>query len=180
MWQTFVRDNESILLYNVSELCPASLYLGSVGYSRICTYTGYSTFKKMKGVKNQVIKAKTKGKAKLEEIQKKDWAEPTGSALKAAASVVSLIPPPVGNVLKGALSMGGAVLNPDPTLGDLRRAKEEIIEEVKVAFLEVAKDMGDITPELLDLRSDIQDLLKLVSDKEFYEGEARRGFWKKP
>ena len=30
--------------------------------------------------------------------------------------------------------------------------------------------MGDITPELLDLRSDMQDLLKLVSDREFYEG----------
>ena len=69
------------------------------------------------------------------------------------------------------------VLNEIGILGDgsdtyekANRSKEEIIDEVKIAFLEVAKDMGDITPELLDLRSDMQDLLKLVSDREFYEG----------
>ena len=123
----------------------------------------------MKGFKDQVVNAGKKGKDKLDDIKSKEWAEPTGKALKAAASVVSVIPPPVGSVLKGALSMGGTVLNPDPTLADLRRAKEEIKEEMKIAFIEVTRNMGDITSELSTLRSDIQPLLKLISDKEFYE-----------
>ena len=62
----------------------------------------------------------------------------------------------MGNVLKGALSVGGAVLNPDPTLGNLRRAKEEIKDEIKIAFIEVAQDMGEIKPELSLLRNDIE------------------------
>ena len=81
---------------------------------------------KMKQVKDQALNAGKKGKEKLEAIQSQEWAEPTGIALKAAAGVVSVIPPPVGSVLKGALSMGGAVLNPDPALADITRAKNEI------------------------------------------------------
>ena len=125
---------------------------------------------KVKEVKDQVLETGKKGKAKLEEIQKKEWAEPTGTALKAAASAVSLIPPPVGNVLKGALSLGATVLNPDPSLADLRRAKEEIKDEMKTAVHEVAKDMANIVGELSALRTDMEDVLKLISDKEFYEG----------
>ena len=125
---------------------------------------------KVKAAKDQVLEAGKKGKAKLEEIQKKDWAEPTATALKAAASAVSLIPPPVGNVLEGALSLGATVLNPDPSLADLRRAKEEIKDEMKAAVHEVAKDMAKIGGELSALRTDMEDVLKLISDKEFYEG----------
>ena len=127
---------------------------------------------KMKQLKNQALNAGKKGKEKLEAIQSKDWAEPTGKALKAAAGVVSVIPPPVGSVLKGALSMGGAVLNPDPTLADITRAKSEIKEEVKDAFIEVARDMGDIRGDLQDLRGGVKDVLKIFSDQAFYEGIA--------
>ena len=125
---------------------------------------------KLKEAKDQVLEAGKRGKAKLEEIQKKEWAEPTGVALKAAASAVSLIPPPVGNVLKGALSLGGTVLNPDPSLADLRRAKEEIKDEIKTEVREVAKEMSEIRGELSILSWDLKDFLKLISDREFYEG----------
>lgn len=134
------------------------------------TSTSEITMEKAKEVKDQVLEAGKKGKEKLEEIQKKEWAEPTATALKAAANVVSIIPPPVGNVLKGALSLGGTILNPDPSLADLRRAKEEIKEEMKTVFKEVAKDMAKIRGELSGLRNDMEDVLKLISDKEFYEG----------
>ena len=127
---------------------------------------------KIKGFKDQVVNAGKKGKDKLDAIKSKEWAEPTGKALKAAASVVSVIPPPVGSVLKGALSMGGAVLNPDPTLADLRRAKDEINNAMQAAFQEVAEDMGDMKTELSDLRGDIGPVLQLISDKEFYDGIA--------
>ena len=125
---------------------------------------------KVKAAKNQILETGKTGMAKLEEIQKKEWAEPTATALKAATSVVSFIPPPVGNVLKGALSLGGTILNPDPSLADLRRAKEEIKEEMKTVFKEVAKDMAKIRGELSGLRNDMEDVLKLISDREFYEG----------
>ena len=125
---------------------------------------------KLKAAKDQVLETGKKGKAKLEEIQEKEWAEPTGKALKAAASVVSLIPPPVGNVLKGALSLGATVLNPDPSLADLRRAKEEIIAEMKTEVHEVAGIMTNMGGELSCLRGDMKIVLELISDKEFYEG----------
>ena len=125
---------------------------------------------KLKAAKDQVLETGKKGKAKLEEIQEKEWAEPTGKALKAAASVVSLIPPPVGNVLKGALSLGATVLNPDPSLADLRRAKEEIIDEMKTEVHEVAGIMTKMGGELSCLRGDMKIVLELISDKEFYEG----------
>ena len=125
---------------------------------------------KVKAAKNQVLDTGKKGKAKLEEIQKNEWAEPTATALKAAARAVSLIPPPVGNVLNGALSLGATVLNPDPSLADLRRAKEEIKDEMKAAVHEVAKDMAKIGGELSVLRTDMEEVLKLISDREFYEG----------
>ena len=67
--------------------------------------------------------------------------------------------------------MGGALPNPYPTFGDLQ-AKDKIKGKMKIAFLEVAKDMGDINAELLVLRSGIEDVLKLISDKEFYDGVA--------
>ena len=125
---------------------------------------------KVKAAKDQVLETGKKGNTKLEEIQKKEWAEPTGAVLKAAANAVSLIPPPVGNVLNGALSLGATVLNPDPSLADLRRAKEEIKDEMKAAVHEVAKDMAKIGGELSLLRTDMEEVLKLISDKEFYEG----------
>ena len=125
---------------------------------------------KAKEFKDQVVDTGKKGKEKLEDIQKKEWAEPTGKALKAAASLVSFIPPPVGNVLKGALSLGATVLNPDPSLADLRRAKEEIIDEMKTEVHEVAGIMNNMGGELSSLRGDMKIVLELISDKEFYEG----------
>ena len=68
--------------------------------------------------------------------------------------------------------MGGALPNPYPTFGDLLQAKDKINGKMKIAFLEVAKDMGDINAELLVLRSGIEDVFKLISDKEFYDGVA--------
>merc|ERR1712241_1586613 len=96
-----------------------------------CTFTGESDMEKVKAATNPVLETGKKGKAMLEEIQKKEWAEPTATAFKAATRAVSLIPPPVGNVLNGALSLGATVLNPDPSPADLRRAEEEIKDEMK-------------------------------------------------
>ena len=93
---------------------------------------------RVKVIGKKVVDAGKAGKSKIDEIRTKDWAEPTGAVLKAAANAASLLPPPVGGVIKGALNMGGSLLNPDPTLADLRRAKEEIQDEVRNTFKQIA------------------------------------------
>ena len=90
--------------------------------------------------------------------------------MKAAASVVSLIPPPVGNVLRGALSLATTVLIVDPSLDDLHRTKKEIVDEMKTVAHEVAGDMTKMGDELSSLRSDLKVVMRLLSDKEFYKG----------
>ena len=64
-------------------------------------------------------------KAKVDEIRENPRAEKAGSALKFVGNLADTIPSPAGKILKGVCSMGAAVLNPDPTLADLRRAKED-------------------------------------------------------
>ena len=107
---------------------------------------------------------------KIEDIRGKDWAEPTGAVLKAAAKVASLLPPPAGGVIKGALNLGGALLNPDPTLADLRRAKEDIQEEVRGSFKEVAQEMSEIRDEFSDVRDNVEVLMEIVTEQEFKRG----------
>ena len=125
---------------------------------------------KVKGFGKKVAEAGKTGKSKLDEIRTKDWAEPTGAVLKAAANVASLIPPPAGGVIKGALSMGGSLLNPDPTLADLRRAKEEIKEELQSNFKEVAVQMSEMGGDLSYVRDKVEDLMEMITEKEFYHG----------
>lgn len=125
---------------------------------------------KVKGFGKKVAEAGKTGKSKLDEIRTKDWAEPTGAVLKAAANVASLIPPAAGGVIKGALSMGGSLLNPDPTLADLRRAKEEIKEELQSNFKEVAVQMSDMGGDLSYVRDKVEDLMEMITEKEFYHG----------
>ena len=66
--------------------------------------------------------------------------------------------------------MGGSLLNPDPTLADLRRAKEEIKEELKNNFKEVAHEMSEMGDDLSYVRDKIDDLMEMITEKEFYHG----------
>ena len=125
---------------------------------------------KVKGLGKKVAEAGKTGKIRLDEIRRKDWAEPTGAVLKVAANAASLIPPPAGGVIKGALSMGGSLLNPDPTLADLRRAKEEIQEAVKSSFKEVSQEMYEMEEDLSSVRDKIDNLMEMLTEKEFYQG----------
>ena len=125
---------------------------------------------KVKGFGTKGADAGKTGKNKLDEIRTKDWAEPTGAVLKVAANAASLIPPPAGGVIKGALSMGGSLLNPDPTLADLRRAKEEIKEELQSNFKDVAVEMSDMGDDISFVRDKVENLMEMITEKEFYHG----------
>ena len=67
---------------------------------------------KVKGFGKKVAEAGKTGKSKIDEIRTKDWAEPTGAVLKTVANAASLIPPPAGGVIKGALNMGSLLQFP--------------------------------------------------------------------
>ena len=125
---------------------------------------------KVKEAGKQVGEAGKKAKAALDKIRENEWAERTGSVLKVAAKLVEKIPFPAGAILKGVCSMGGTLLNPDPSLADLRRAKEEIKDEMKAVFGEVVNQGSKLGPEITTLRRDVETVLELISDKEFYEG----------
>ena len=85
----------------------SSLLSGKLS-NRWALSTAFNTMEKVKGFGKKVAEAGKTGKSKLDEIRTKDWADPTGAVLKAAANVASLIPPAAGGVIKGALSMGGS------------------------------------------------------------------------
>ena len=55
----------------------------------------FNAMEKIKVFGKKVGKAGKTGKSKIDEIRTKEWAEPTGAVLKAAANAASLIPPPV-------------------------------------------------------------------------------------
>ena len=126
--------------------------------------------KKVKGFKNKIAEAGKSGKSKLDTIRAKEWAEPTGAVLKAAANAASLIPPPAGGVIKGALSMGGSILNPDPTLGDLRRATAKVKEEVRSSLKDVAEEMSELGDDLSTVHDGVENLLEIITDETFYRG----------
>ena len=122
---------------------------------------------KVKGCGKKVAEAGKTEKSKLDEIRtKSEWAEPTGAVLKVAANVASLLPPPAGDSVVGALDMGGPV-NPDPMLADLRRAKEEVQEELRSSFKEAAQEISEMEDYLLVVRDGIEDLMEIITDKEF-------------
>ena len=88
-------------------------------------------------------------KSKIKSIQEKDWTEPTPTALKATGAIIKAIPG--GGILAGAFTLGVTVLNPDPTLADLRRAKDEIKDEVQTCFKSIAVDMKDMKSDIRQL-----------------------------
>ena len=88
-------------------------------------------------------------KSKIKSMQEKEWAEPTATALKATGAIIKAIPD--GGILAGAFTLGVTVLNPDPTLADLRRDKDEIKDEVQTCFKSIAVDMKDMKSDIRQL-----------------------------
>ena len=113
----------------------------------------------VKQVGEAMGEAMGEAKAAVDKVRENVWAERTGSVLKVAAKLVDKIPFPAGAILGGFCSMGGTLLNPDPSLADLRRAKEEIKDKMTTVLNEVDK-----------ISSELSDLANLIYDKEFYKG----------
>ena len=103
----------------------------------------------------------------LKKIQNSQWAGPIAPCLKTASTLVTLVPDPGGTVLEAALSLGTSIFKPDPDLADDLQGAKEVL---KGGLKDVAFKMANIRGEVSALRIDVGDMLKLMSDREFYEG----------
>ena len=63
----------------------------------------------------------------VDKIRDKSWAKPTGTALSATASIVEHLEwIPGVSIIGGALKMGSSLLNPAPSLADIKEQVKEL------------------------------------------------------
>ena len=69
----------------------------------------------------------------IDKVRQKQWAEPLGVAMGVTASIcngLGSFVPGLGMV-GGAIQMGGKILNPAPSLADIKRSEKEILESLE-------------------------------------------------
>jgi len=111
----------------------------------------------------------------LEKVQKKTWAEPLGKTLKVTGKVVSECGNfiPGAGIIGGALSFGSSLLNPEPSLEDLKKQLDDLkvgIQTISIDNATVRKFMeksmrneistleAKISNPPLELRSDFEEI----------------------
>ena len=92
----------------------------------------------------------------IEKVRCKSWSEPVGQSLDVTASICEGLGNflPGAGLVGGALQMGSCLLNPKPTLADLRRTEEKLQSSLN--------DATGFTKEILEqkleeLREDIRN-----------------------
>eukprot|EP00092_Neocalanus_flemingeri_P008147 GFUD01008787.1.p1 GENE.GFUD01008787.1~~GFUD01008787.1.p1 ORF type:complete len:698 (+),score=171.78 GFUD01008787.1:65-2095(+) len=112
-----------------------------------------------------------KVKIKIDDVRSKSWAEPTALALKTTGQIVTALPPfPGRSILAGAFGLGSSVLNPDPSLADIKRSEASIKKEMKENFEEMASDMKKINVQLEGIDNGIDEVMKVVCDLHYNKG----------
>ena len=111
---------------------------------------------RIKKVKDSVDKS-------LEKVQKKTWAEPLGKSLAVTGKIVngcgSFIPG--AGIIAGALSFGSGLLNPEPSLQDLKKQLDALnigIESISTDNASVRSIIEESMKK--EIRSDIE-MIKL-------------------
>ena len=123
---------------------------------------------RIKKVKDSVDKS-------LDKVQKKTWAEPLGKTLATTGKIVkgcgSFIPG--AGIIAGALSFGSGLLNPEPSLKDLKKQLDDLnigIQSISAdnattrSFIEesmkkeIEKLEGKIANPPLEIRSDFEKI----------------------
>ena len=115
----------------------------------------------------------------IDKIRSRSWAEPTGIALGVTASICKhLAFIPGVSLVGGALGMGASLLNPAPTLADLKRQIQELKEhsesshgtvkevlELQITNLKV--EMENTAKELLDnmnvIKFEVQSVVNQIT-----------------
>ena len=110
-------------------------------------------------------------KVKIDELRQKPWAEPTAIALKITGKIIGSLPPfPGQSIIFGAFNLGVSILNPDPTLADIRRSGEDIKKEIKKTFSEISSEIKNVSEQLTQVDQKISEILQIVTEIRFREG----------
>ena len=110
----------------------------------------------IKKVKNSVDES-------LEKVRKKPWAEPLGKAMSITGELVSEYGNfiPGAGIIGGALSFGSSMLNPEPTMEELKKQKDEVNEGLERISEENVTIRGIIENSM---RQEIQKLEDKISN----------------
>ena len=134
---------------------------------------------KIKKVKASVDKS-------LEKVQKKTWAEPLGKTLAVTGKIVngcgSFIPG--AGIIAGALSFGSGLLNPEPSLQDLKKQldalnigiesistdnasvrsiiEESMKKEIEKLEAKIANPPSEIRSDIEKIKSEMVDTMKEI------------------
>lgn len=84
----------------------------------------------MESVKRKINKIHKKANETLDHLQAQAWAEPLGQTLTVSSKICQSFGDfvPGFNLLAGALSLGGTLLSPEPTMKDLQNQLQELKE----------------------------------------------------
>ena len=108
----------------------------------------------------------------IDKVRSKSWAEPTALAMNVTASICDRI----GNFVPGvgligsSLNMGASLLNPAPTLADLKRNEQEIINRLEKETSEIIekalkRQLEDLREEMKKPYSEIREDLDVVKEE---------------
>jgi len=111
---------------------------------------------------------------KISDVQGKKWAEPTALALKTTGQIITALPPfPGRSILTGAFGLGASILNPDPSLADLRRTEESIKQDIKQHFEEMSSEMKNMLFRLNSIENKIDAVMRMLTDIHYNTGIER-------
>ena len=143
----------------------------------------------MKKAMNKVSDEMSFVKDGIEKVRSKSWAEPTATAMKVTSSICDRM----GNFVPGVgligstLRIGANLLNPAPTLADLRRSEQEIVarldgetgiiktvlnreleklrEDMKHPYTEIRTDLDAVKDEIQACFSDMTPHMRNISEE---------------
>ena len=143
----------------------------------------------MKKAMNKVSDEMSFIKDGIEKVRSKSWAEPTATAMQVTSSICDRM----GNFVPGVgligstLRIGANLLNPAPTLADLRRSEQEIVarvdgetgiiktvlnreleklrEDMKHPYTEIREDLDAVKDEIQACFSDMTPHMRNISEE---------------
>ena len=125
----------------------------------------------------------------ITKVQQKEWAEPLGTAMGVTASICNGIGNfvPGFGYIGGAINIGSKILNPAPSLADIKRSEKEILEhldgttgivkktlerqlealrdEIKNPQPEILKDMQSVKQEVQSCVSDMTEDMRRIEEE---------------
>jgi hypothetical protein len=116
-------------------------------------------------IKEGISSAKDSTSRCLEIIHSKKWAQPTAMALRSTSLILATLTEgiPLVGILGGALQLGSALLDPQPSNSEMNNNIGAIKNEVQSSFKLIAKDMKKI-------EDDVSEIKRIVIESHYLDG----------